>query len=189
MPWSLDWLSQLSARDVGNVPSLQLDANDVVVPFVATEPAVQALPKVVKNKKKCAIVKKSVGFMKKVARMSEHDWKQILHVLKKQERCKKARKGKHHSKEAGTSTFESSKNSNSSVNNDWENWVILHGKSQMVVDDVKAIGKTVGLKFNSDTVNSFNMLTKEGRKEWRAAGGSELVCGSMGDGGGDVGGC
>jgi len=52
--------------------------------------------------------------------------------------------------------------------------------------DVKAIGKKIGLKFNCDTANSFNLLTKEGRKELRAAGGSEVVCGSKGGGGGVV---
>jgi len=54
------------------------------------------------------------------------------------------------------------------------------------VDDVKAVGKTVGLKFTCDINNSFNLLTKEGRKELKVAGGSEVECGSKGgDGGGE----
>jgi len=176
----------LPVKDVGNISTLHLGVNDAAVHKLAKEHAENVLPKVVSKKRKGATVKRYVGFMKKVARMSEVDRKQILHILKKQERYKKARKGKHCSKEAGTSTSESSKNSNSSVNNDWENWVILNGKPQVVIDDVKAMGKAVRLKFNCDTANSFNMLTKEGRKEWRAAGGSEEVNGCMGDGGGDV---
>jgi len=30
------------------------------------------------------------------------------------------------------------------------------------------------VKFNCDTINSFNMLEKEGRREWRPAGGGEV---------------
>jgi len=41
---------------------------------------------------------------------------------------------------------------------------------------VKDIGKAVGVKFNCDTGNSFNLLTKEGRKEWRSVGGGEIGC-------------
>jgi len=132
--------------------------------FAHKKQAEHARPISVTKKRKDALVKQSVGFMKKIAQMSKVDRKQILHFLKNQKRSKKESKGKCQSTQAHTSTSESSKNSNSSVNNDWENWVILHGKTQVMVDDVKAIRKMVGLKFNCDTANSFNLLTKEGRK-------------------------
>jgi len=186
VPWSLDWLSQLPARNIGNVISSNIADRDVVVPKLQDDHVVDGLPKVVPTKKKGAAIKHSVGFMKRVARMPEMDRKQILKFLKKQERLKKAHKAKHHSKEAGNSTSDSSKNSTSSVNKDWENWVLVHGKPRAVVDDVKEIGMTVGLKFNCDTMNSFNLLTKEGRRVWRAAGGGEVVREFMGDGGRDV---
>lgn len=73
------------------------------------------------KRKKCAAAKQSVGFMKRVAQMSEIDRKQILKLLKRQERNKNAHKGKQHSKEEGTSTSDSTKNSTSSVNKDLEN--------------------------------------------------------------------
>lgn len=189
IPWSLEWVSQLPANHVGKNIPIHHDVGDVAVSTKEKDLVVNVAPKVVNKKKKRAFVKQSVGFMKKVARMSELDRKQILHILKKQKRHIKVRKGKNHSKEAGTSTSESSKNSNSSINHDWENWVILHGKHQAAVDDVKDIGKKVGLTFNCDTGNNFNLLTKEGRKEWRAAGGSEVGRGSMGDDGRNEEGC
>jgi hypothetical protein len=50
------------------------------------------------------------------------------------------------------------------VNKDWENWVVLHGKRDAVEEDVREIGKTLGVKFKGDKNNSFNLLTREGRK-------------------------
>jgi hypothetical protein len=66
--------------------------------------------------------------------------------------------------------------------------VLVHGKPKEVADDVRGIGKAVGVQYRCDTNNSFNLLTREGRKEWRAAGGGEgvrgVLCGSR-DGGED----
>jgi len=56
----------------------------------------------------------------------------------------------------------------------------------VVSEDVRNIGKAIGVKYNCETLNSFNLLTKDGRKEWWAAGVSELGSEGVG-GGGDVG--
>jgi hypothetical protein len=34
--------------------------------------------------------------------------------------------------------------SQSSINNDWENWLVLHGNNKVVTDDVCEIGKIGG---------------------------------------------
>jgi len=39
--------------------------------------------------------------------------------------------------------------------------------------DVTEIGRVIGLNFNGDPNNSFNLLSKEGRKGWRAVVGRE----------------
>jgi len=101
--------------------------------------------------------------------MSSVDRREILKILKKKERKRKVCTNK--SKDTSTSNSESSKNSTSSVNNDWANWVVLHDKSNVVKDDVKEMGKVLGVKFNDNPNNSFNLLTREGRKEWRSVGG------------------
>jgi hypothetical protein len=85
------------------------------------------------------------------------------------------------SKETNDSITNSSKNNSSSINNDLENWVLLRGKAEVAKDDVKDLGKVVGVKYHCDTKNSFNLLTREGRKEWRAAGGGEVVRGEDGE--------
>ena len=51
------------------------------------------------------------------------------------------------------------------------NWVVLNEKSSAAQKDVTELGKVLGVKFKGDPNNSFNLLTREGRKEWRAAGG------------------
>jgi hypothetical protein len=49
------------------------------------------------------------------------------------------------------------------VNNDCMNWVPVHGNDQMVVDDVRGIGQTIGVTFKGDNDNMFNVLSRAGR--------------------------
>lgn len=133
-------------------------------------------------------VNRSLGFFKRVARLPTNDRKEILKILKKHDRAHKVRKGKKCSGSAATTTSGSSKNSISSVDQDWENWVILHGNSNMVKEDIKVIGKKVGIKYQCDTSNSFNLLTREGRKGRRPpSGGEDMHEGGEGDEGDIVG--
>jgi len=118
--------------------------------------------------------KHSAGFLKRIARMPAVDKKEILKILKKRDSKRKARKSSLRSKSEEILSSESSKNSNSSVNKDWENWILMHEKPEVVKADVKEIGRVIGVSFNGEPNNSFNLLTKEGRKGWRKAGGSEM---------------
>jgi len=54
--------------------------------------------------------------------------------------------------------------SQSSVNNDWENWLVLHGNGKKKAEDVCEIGKIVGLKFKGDKNNMFDVLAAKDRK-------------------------
>jgi len=58
-----------------------------------------------------------------------------------------------------------------SVNNDWKNYIVLHGNEQVAVDDVWDIGKSIGIKFNGDKANMFNVLSHRGRKSLCGGGG------------------
>jgi len=95
--------------------------------------------------------------------------------LKNQKRIRKVKTLKASSKATTDSTTVSTKNSSSSVDNDWVNWVHLHGEPKLVSEDVKELGKVVGVKYQCDTSNTFNLLSGEGRRLWRAAGGSETA--------------
>jgi len=99
-----------------------------------------------KNKKK-GHVQRSVGFMKIITRMSDKDRK---HILKKQKCKMKESFINNNSKAADGSISDSSKHYVSSVNNDWEHWVQLHGKAEV---DVKELGKVVGVDHQCDTLN------------------------------------
>jgi hypothetical protein len=137
------------------------------------------------KKKKGAPIKNSVGFMKRIARMPDNDRKQVLHILKKHKRNSKRQMevGNNNLSSAAVSTSEcskNSKNSSSSVNKDLENWLVLHGRKETVAADVRDVGKVVGLHYQCDTTNSFKLLSKEGRREWRVAGGCEIGCGRDG---------
>ena len=57
-----------------------------------------------------------------------------------------------------------------SVNNDWANWLVLHGNSKVVSDDVCDIGKMVGLQFKGDKNNRFDALSGAGRKHSESGG-------------------
>ena len=54
--------------------------------------------------------------------------------------------------------------SQSSVNNDWQHWLVLHGDTKAVNEDVCGIGQVVGLKFNGDKNNRFDVLSGASRK-------------------------
>lgn len=133
-----------------------------------------------KHKKLAGIsLHQPVGFIKRIARLPLKDRKEILKVLKKQE-CKRNMLSKA-SKVMVNSLSNSSNMFNSSVNKDWENWVLLHGKKKVVAEDVMEIGKTFGVKFSGDKNSIFNLLTKKGRRELRAERGCLLVEGAVAD--------
>jgi len=172
VPWSIDWLSKLP-YDNGNVPSNIFFAVTSDVAEICKEQPCASLNVLPKEKKE-GYTKHSVGFIKRVARMLTNERKEIINFLKKHDRSRMVRKGIQISSKVGKSISESSKNSSSSVNKDWENWVFLHGKPSAVVEDVRDIGKAVGVSFKCDTSNNFNLLTREGRKGWRVVGGGEV---------------
>jgi len=94
----------------------------------------------------------SVGFMKKIARMQVRDRKQIMRLLKKQKRKIQTRPVQLNSRHSEISPSNSSEKSNTtgsvSGTNDWEHWLHLHGKADMVKEDVRELGKVVGVKVN-----------------------------------------
>lgn len=64
----------------------------------------------------------------------------------------------------------SDSSSSASVNNDWKNWVVLHGNADVVKEDVCCFGKSLGVKFYDDKSNKFRVLSldRNRKKErWR----------------------
>jgi hypothetical protein len=162
-PWSLDWRSQLSDKVTGRETSIH--GSKCADRFIFT--ASEELSGEVQASKKQSVnnFKHSASFLKLVARMSSRGRKEILKILMKKGRKRKDRMLSNKSKEVSNSTSEYSKNSNASVyNDDWTNLVVLNEKSSAAQKDVTKLGKVLGAKFSGDPNNSFNLLTREGRK-------------------------
>lgn len=167
-PWSLNFLSQQPIQKCGNVFTAQPheEAEQPANLKVSLEHPV--LAQFASKKRPTGKSKHSVGFLKRVARMPSADRKEILKIMKKQNQKWKPSKVSQTSQPANISTSDSSKNSSSSVNKDWESWVVLYAKSEGASKDVKEIGKVIGVNFKGDSNNSFNLLSRAGRKERRA---------------------
>jgi hypothetical protein len=46
--------------------------------------------------------------------------------------------------------------------NDWRNWVAVHGNDQLAMEDIQGIGQTIGVTFRGDKENMFNVLSRSG---------------------------
>jgi len=107
--------------------------------------------------------------LKRIARLSESDRREVLRALRRTTKQRRAA-----SKAKATSKAASSNcTSQTSVNNDWNNWLVLHGNEKVRSEDVRDIGRTVGLNFTGDKNNMFDVLSGAGRKN--REGGSDGV--------------
>lgn len=152
-PWSLEWINR--------------DKNNVLVHPLQSEPrghhsSSSGAPRVIKKKggnklRHCA------RNLKRIARLSKKDQKDVLCALQKTHR--RRRPDPEVSKDKVNGVENSSQSgSQASINNDWKNWLVLHGSDQAKSDDVRGFGKIVGLKFKGDKNNMFDVLSWVGRK-------------------------
>ncbi|MCI66061.1 endonuclease/exonuclease/phosphatase family protein, partial [Trifolium medium] len=72
----------------------------------------------------------------------------------------------------GVSHQVSSNASSSSVsaNNDWQHWVVMQGSEQVVADDVRDVGQSIGVTFKGDNDNMFRVLARTGKAKQTASG-------------------
>jgi hypothetical protein len=129
-----------------------------------------------KKKKYGVVVKQSAGFIRRIARLPAKDRKEVLKILKKQGGKRRALSKA--SKGIDTNVSNNSNSSTSSVNKELENWVVLHGRKE-VMEDVREIGKALGVQYGVANNNRFNLLTREGRREWRAERGTLVAEGEV----------
>jgi len=105
----------------------------------------------------------TVHTLKKVARLSSKERCAVLKTLKKRAR---KRNNIVNSQQGGDETSKGSSDeafSHSSVNKEWNHWVVLHGKEKEAVEDVWGIGKALGLQFEGDVYNRFSVLCRAGK--------------------------
>jgi hypothetical protein len=123
------------------------------------------------KKKSNGVLKHSAHTLKRVACLSSKDRKEALQIWKRQSMKRKGRNYSQSSKVEGNVLA-----ATSSINKDWKNWVILHGNSEVAVEDVRGIGNVIGVKFYGDKANRFNVLSMVGRKQlWQSVKVDEVV--------------
>jgi hypothetical protein len=116
------------------------------------------------NKKKIGgALHHSVISLKKVARLPSKDRKEILRILRRKVRKRSGRNEACGSTEVVNQSSVSIDSSSTSVNNDWQHWVVMHGNEKVGVEDVWGVGKAIGVKFNGDLANMFNILSRAGK--------------------------
>ncbi|MCI29560.1 sulfate transporter, partial [Trifolium medium] len=76
--------------------------------------------------------------------MLSKDRGEVLKILKKSVRRSRGGDGVNRSCSVSRQATSEESASSGSINNDWKNWVDVHGDEQMAVDDVWGIGKAIG---------------------------------------------
>ena len=148
-PWSMEWLQ---SRNLGEVSS----APRVSPPLVEVDDG-QCREKV------GGVLNHNVHCLKKVARLSGSDRLEVLKMIRKQERKQQHELCLQQAMEGAPQGFLAGTTSSSSANNDWQHWVVMRGNEIVADDDVRGIGRDIGLDFPAALHNRFEVLHGEGK--------------------------
>jgi len=151
-PWSLEWTKTHKSESMGAAPKLKTK-----VPVHSTG------GKRVTKRKGGGYLRHCALNLKRIARLSDSDRREVLRALRRTSRQRKAILGAPKAR-AYSQTVSSKSTSQTSENKEWNNWLVLHGNDKVTSEDVCEIGRTVGLKFNGDKNNMFDVLSGVGRK-------------------------
>lgn len=146
--WSLDWINRKNQTEAdGNLVNKSISSGSQKV----------------SKRKGGGYIRQCAQSLKRIARLPDKDKKEVLRSL---QRAVKKRRSVSDIPNVKVISNEVSAqcNSQTSVNNDWSNWLVLHGIEKVVDEDVREIGKVVGLKFNGEKNYMFNVLYRVGRK-------------------------
>lgn len=96
--------------------------------------------------------------LKHIARLPDIDKKVVLRALRKTTKKRKKVAGGSQGIVSFSDKSPQSGSQASVNNNDWSNRLVVHGNDKIKADDVRGIGKTVGLNFEGNTKNMFDMF-------------------------------
>ncbi|PNX87532.1 hypothetical protein L195_g043622 [Trifolium pratense] len=166
-PWSLEWLQDQNYGDAGVIFSASKKSRKEIPHGPRLKRKVDLDPR---RRKAGGVLRHPIHSLKKVARMPSKDRGEVLKTLKKCVRRRRGGDGLNRSCYMSCHVSPGDSGSSGSVNNDWMNWVAVHGNDHMAVDDVWGIGKAIGVKFNGDNVNMFNILSRASKGKMKASG-------------------
>jgi hypothetical protein len=153
-PWTLEWINRHKGEEAGRPFSFHAKVSNKVTAAVSRGT----------KKKGGGPLHHCSRCLKHIARLSDADRKEVLCALRKN--AKKRKVAPCDFQENSTSL-----GSQASVNkNDWSNWLVLHGNEKAKSDDVRGIGKMVGLNYQGDKNNMFDVLSGAGRKNKEGVG-------------------
>ena len=156
-PWSLEWANRhkRSESEVNVKPSLKGSAKPI-----------SKGPSRVLKKKGSGHLRHCAQNLKRITRLSDKDRQEVLRAL---QRTMKQRRTVSKASKVKVMSNDSTSVSQSSINNDWKHWLVLHGDEKAVNQDVCDIAHIVGLMFQGDNNNMFYVLSGMGRKNNRDA--------------------
>jgi hypothetical protein len=153
-PWSIEWANRHKCASSGAVRPLSTERSD------PTSSGVSKTHKMKGNGYICHCAQN----LKRIARLSDKDRREVLRAL---------RKGVTElSKDKVTYSATSPISGSQALvnNNDWTNWLVVHGNEQVLSDDARVFGKVVGVNFKGDKNNMFDVLSGVGRKKLEGGG-------------------
>ncbi|GAU17883.1 hypothetical protein TSUD_330090 [Trifolium subterraneum] len=124
----------------------------------------------VKRRKAGGVFRHTISSLKKVARLPNKDRNEVLRILKKTERRRKVGPVSDQLKEVSQQVSSDKSTSSASVNNDWQHWVVLQGNAQVAEDDVRKVGKAIGITVDGDNGNMFSVLARASKGNKSASG-------------------
>jgi len=160
-PWSLEWVKSQNLDIVGgNLPSAKH------VPINSSSTSGQRVNK----KKGSGYLRHTAQSMRRIARLLAKDREDVLCALKRNVKKTMRSYGDTQVQAISKDKVTQQSVSQSSVNNDWENWLVLHGTDRVAQEDVTGIGKEIGLKFGRDNNNMYDVLSSVRRKNKEGVG-------------------
>ncbi|GAU38018.1 hypothetical protein TSUD_395770 [Trifolium subterraneum] len=163
-PWSLEWLHDHNHGDAGVIFSNKKSRKDAERLGLGQGKDVARAHK--KRKDKGALRRYR---LKKVARLPREDRREVLRIIKKNEIRRRGRASNHRPYDVQNTCNSEEGPSSGSINNDWQNWVVMQGNDKAAEDDVWGIGKVIGVTPPSVNANSFNALVRAGKGQLASA--------------------
>lgn len=121
-PWSLEWVNRHKSHVKCDVRPLETRGK---------HPTPSGVPRVL-NKKGSGYIRHCAQNLKQIVRLSEKDRKEVLHALRKSHRRHK-RILEVTKDNVNANECSSQSGSHASVNNDWTNWLVLHGCDKVML--------------------------------------------------------
>ncbi|GAU21582.1 hypothetical protein TSUD_131660 [Trifolium subterraneum] len=166
-PWSVEWLHDRNQGDAGVIFSAKRRTKKGEHQGKGHQRVENLDPK---RRKAGGPLRHSLFNLKKVARLPSEDRSEVLKILSKSVRRRRGGKGLNQSGVVSIQASSEESSTSASVNNDWKNWVVMQGNDQVAEDDMRVIGKSIGVEFKGASENRFSVLFGGGKSKQECSG-------------------